>query len=70
MSILCKPTYVVGDRFYFYKNMTDSDTIKVGFKGVIDEVLIRTHGVIYCHDGYGFASDEIKPIIRRYGVLA
>ena len=62
MSILCKPTYVVGDRFYFYKNMTDSDTIKVGFKGVIDEVLIRTHGVIYCHGD--FAADFS---VKQYG---
>lgn len=51
--------YKVGDRFYFYKNNTDSDTIKVGFKGVVD-VVNRT---FVEHEAYAFDYDEIKPII-------
>ena len=57
--------FKVGDRFYFYRNMTDSETIKIGFKGIIDEVIELHNGrLIYCCDGYGFTVDEIKPIIR------
>lgn len=51
--------YKVGDRFYFYKNNTDSETIKVGFKGVVDTV---NKTFVECGP-YGFDYDEIKPII-------
>ena len=55
-----KLDWKVGDRFYFHKNNTESETIKVGYKGVVDVV----------HDDWvecrcwQFGFDEIKPIIR------
>ena len=55
--------FKIGDRFYFYKNCTDSETIKIGFKGVIDDVIELHWGVLYCCYGYGFTEGEIKPII-------
>lgn len=51
--------FIVGDRFYFYKNNTDSDTIKVGFKGVVDVV----NKNFVEHEAYAFNYDEIKPIV-------
>lgn len=57
--------FIVGDRFYFYKNNTDSQTIKVGFKGVVD-VVNRT---FVEHEAYAFDYDEIKPIKTCYAVL-
>lgn len=56
--------FKIGDRIYFYRNMTDSETIKIGFKGVIDDVVKTGGKTVYCCDGYGFTVDEIKPIIR------
>ena len=53
----------VGDRFYSHKNMTDSETIKIGFKGVIDDVIHCDWGDLYCCTGYGFTANEIKPLI-------
>lgn len=61
--------FKIGDRFYFYKNLTDSNLINVGYKGLIDEVLVRTQGVIYCDSGLGFCEGEIKPIIRCYAQI-
>lgn len=58
-------SWSIGDRFYFYRNMTDSDTIALGFKGVIDDIIkLRNGKPLYCCDGYGFTEDEIKPIAR------
>ena len=62
-------TCKVGDRFYFFKNNTDSETLKIGYKGVAYE----------CYENYltcgefgewSFDYDEIKPIIRiKNGVV-
>lgn len=58
--------YKVGDRFYFYKNNTDSETIKVGHKGIIDVVNKN-----FIEEGaYAFDYDEIKPILKvKNGVV-
>jgi len=57
-----------GDRFYFYKNNTDSDTIKVGYKGIVCDVY---RSYLTCGDvgEYAFGYDEVKPIIKCYAVL-
>ena len=57
--------FLEGDRFYFFKNNTDSETIKVGFKGIVD-VVNRT---FVEHGAYAFDYDEIKPIKTCYAIL-
>jgi len=57
--------FLEGDRFYFFKNNTDSETIKIGFKGVVD-VVNRT---FVEHGAYAFDYDEIKPIKTCYAIL-
>lgn len=57
--------FMVGDRFYFYKNNTDSQTIKVGFKGIVDVV----NRNFVEHGGYAFDYDEIKPVKTCYAIL-
>ena len=60
----------IGDRFYFYRNMTDSETIKIGFKGVVDEIIELCNGrLLYCCNGYGFTDDEIKPVLKTNGSI-
>ena len=58
----------VGDRFYFYKNCIDSDTVKVGFKGVVDGVYGDQHKWVDC-EGWAFEFEEIKPIITVMAVI-
>ena len=58
----------VGDRFYFYKNCIDSDTVKVGFKGVVDGVYGDLHKWVDC-EGWSFEFEEIKPIITLKAVI-
>lgn len=65
-----EPKYKFGDKFYFYKNMTDSETIALGFKGIVDDVIKTGGKTVYCCDGYGFTHDELKPVVRCYAVLS
>ena len=51
--------YKVGDRFYFYKNLSTSDSVLVGYKGVVDSFMYE----LICCDGWAFQVSEIKPII-------
>ena len=51
--------YKVGDRFYFYKNLSTSDSVKIGYKGIVDEIMNE----FICCDGWAFQPEEIKPII-------
>ena len=61
--------FMVGDRFYFFKNNTDSETLKVGYKGVAYECY--KHYLTCGEFGeWAFDYDEIKPIIRiKNGVV-
>lgn len=61
--------FKVGDRFYFAKNNTDSETLKVGYKGVAYS--IHKHYLTCGEFGeWAFDCDEIKPIIRiKNGVV-
>ncbi|WP_353174125.1 hypothetical protein [Acinetobacter rudis] len=53
----------VGDRFIYVKNLTDSETIPLRFKGVVCAVY---NGWVDC-DGWGFDFGEIKKLVQVKG---
>lgn len=56
----------IGDRFYFFKNMKDSDSIAVGYKGVVGGFW---NGEIVSEDDAIFLTTEVKPLIIRRAVF-
>ncbi|WNA15529.1 hypothetical protein [Acinetobacter phage HFM1] len=56
----------IGDRFYFFKNMKGSDSISVGYKGVVDGFW---NGEIVSDDEAIFLTTEVKPLITRRAVF-
>lgn len=56
----------IGDRFYFFKNMKDSDSIAVGYKGVVGGFW---NGEIIGEDDAIFLTTEVKPLITRRAVF-
>lgn len=56
----------IGDRFYFFKNMKDSDSISVGYKGVVGGFW---NGEIVSEDDAIFLITEVKPLITRRAVF-
>lgn len=53
----------VGDRFIYVKNLVDSETVPLGYKGIVQEV---TRTAVFC-DGYAFEFEEIKKIFTVRG---
>ena len=53
----------VGDRFIFVKNIIGSETVPLGYKGVVDQIY---YGSVFC-DGYSFEFEEVKKIITVRG---
>lgn len=53
----------VGDRFIYVKQIVDSETVPLRYKGVVDQVY---YGSVFC-DGYSFEFEEIKKIITIRG---
>lgn len=58
--------YKVGDRFYFYRNLSTSESVQVGYKGIVDELMSD----FICCDGWAFQENELKPIITLKAELA
>lgn len=53
----------VGDRFIYVKNLIDSETVPLGYKGVVEEIY---HGSVFC-DGWAFEFGEIKKLVQVKG---
>lgn len=50
----------IGDRFIYVKNLIDSETVPLGYKGIVEEV---TKTAVFC-DGWAFEFGEIKKLVR------
>lgn len=51
----------IGDRFIFVENLSTSDSVQIGYKGVVEEIL--NNEFVFC-DGWAFQFDEIKKLVR------
>ena len=51
----------VGDRFIFVKNLASSDSLPIGYKGVVEEIF--NNEFVFC-DGWAFQFAEIKKLVK------